>query len=336
MRGFILLILFMFIASVSNSSTIRMKSGDIIEGDVIERAEREIKVDNGTGIIISYYFDEIESIDGERPEKHSEGYQTIKQHYYCGVRTIINLKDGFKQGVQRSYYKNGNIYKEENYEKGKLNGLVQVFDVNGNLIEKNNFVNDRKEGLSFQYYENGTIKDEVNFKFGIETGLSKNYYKDGSLMVEENYVNNEVNITIFDRDGSKLGSFYTKDGKFYHENGKILNGLNIVKFSNGNNFIEEEFNDGVLNGSSIVYYESGNIRSSGNYKKDLPAGSFSYYNEEGRVEKEEFYDEKENIKIYEKSYYKSGKLKEEILHKEKQRIHKIYDENGEVIFENDR
>jgi len=54
------------------------------------------------------------------------------------------------------------------------------------------------------------------------------------------------------------------------------------------------------------------------------------------VEKEEFYDEKENIKIYEKSYYKSGKLKEEILHKEKQRIHKIYDENGEVIFENDR
>ncbi|MBU1996070.1 MAG: toxin-antitoxin system YwqK family antitoxin, partial [Candidatus Omnitrophica bacterium] len=325
------LILFTFISNVSYAATIRMNNGDIVEGDVVERSESEIKVDNGTGIAISYYLDEIESIDGENPQKYSSGLQTIKQHYYCGIRNLINVKDGMKHGIQRSYYKNGKVYKEENYENGKINDLAKVYDAYGNILEESNYVNGRKEGVTRLYYEDGTIKNEINFKYGIETGLCKAYYKDGSLMTEENFEDNESTLKIFDKNGTMIGSFYTEDGKLFHENGKIFNGRQTVKYSNGNKFLEEEFNDGILNGSSTAFYETGNIKIAGNYEDNEPVGAFKIYNEEGRIEKEENYEAKKG-KTYEKSYYKNGKLKEEIYYNDRF-VHKIYDENGEVLFE---
>ena len=48
-------------AGVAQAETIRLKSGQTIEGTVVERAEDSIKVDIGLGIPVTYYLDEIES-----------------------------------------------------------------------------------------------------------------------------------------------------------------------------------------------------------------------------------------------------------------------------------
>ena len=47
------------------SETIKLKNGRVIKADIIKRTDNSIKVDiNGTSI--TYYFDEIESIDARR------------------------------------------------------------------------------------------------------------------------------------------------------------------------------------------------------------------------------------------------------------------------------
>ena len=49
------------LAGTAQAETIRLKSGLVVEGIVVERAEDFIKVDIGLGIPVTYYLDEIES-----------------------------------------------------------------------------------------------------------------------------------------------------------------------------------------------------------------------------------------------------------------------------------
>ena len=55
----------------SHATIIQFNSGRIVEGEILKRDDDLIIVDSGIGIPITYYFDEIRSIDGEmiRPVK---------------------------------------------------------------------------------------------------------------------------------------------------------------------------------------------------------------------------------------------------------------------------
>lgn len=53
-------ILAFLISSTAQAETIRLKSGEVIEGTIVERRADAIKVDTGIGIAVTYYLDEIE------------------------------------------------------------------------------------------------------------------------------------------------------------------------------------------------------------------------------------------------------------------------------------
>lgn len=333
MRKFVIMLVFVFVSNTALATTIRLRNGDILEGTIVERSEDVVKIDNGSGVSIDYYVDEIESVDGESLHSFLKGFQTVKQYYYCGVRDIMNMKDGISQGAHKTFYKNGKVYQEENYENGKLDGLVKIYGLNGNVQEEESYVKGRKDGVSREYNEDGKISKETNYKYGMEVGFTKLYYDDGSLFVERFIENNESSIKLFDKEGNVLKEFYTNDGKMFHKNGKVLQGLEVTRYPNGNKLLEEEFKDGVLNGISNVYYEQGNIKHSGSYVDGEPVGSFKFYNNSGRMEKEEYYEIEKGI-MYEKSYYINGQLKEETFFSDNVDIsHKIFDENGDIIYE---
>lgn len=63
-RSFIFLILLSFLTFSSYAETIKLKSGKTIEVRIIEKNDNSIKVDIG-GMPITYYLNEIESIDGK-------------------------------------------------------------------------------------------------------------------------------------------------------------------------------------------------------------------------------------------------------------------------------
>lgn len=52
----------LIMATIARAETIRLKSGQTIEGTVVERTKDSVKVDTGVGVSITYYLDEIEEI----------------------------------------------------------------------------------------------------------------------------------------------------------------------------------------------------------------------------------------------------------------------------------
>lgn len=61
----ILVFLLLFSASLSSAETIQLKSGKTIEGKIVEKTDKYIKVDIGIGVPITYFLDDIVSIDGQ-------------------------------------------------------------------------------------------------------------------------------------------------------------------------------------------------------------------------------------------------------------------------------
>ena len=75
-----LFVLTIFIWSSSNifASVVVLNSGKIIENDITYRDEELIKIDSGYGIDITYYLDEVKSIDGKSPSIPSE--ESVEVH----------------------------------------------------------------------------------------------------------------------------------------------------------------------------------------------------------------------------------------------------------------
>lgn len=61
-----LLLMFLFLPVYVFAETIVLKSGKTIEGKLLEKTDKAIKIDI-SGIPITYYYEEIESIDGQIP-----------------------------------------------------------------------------------------------------------------------------------------------------------------------------------------------------------------------------------------------------------------------------
>lgn len=60
----ILIFILLFISSLTFAETITLKSGKTIEGKIVEKTDKYIKVDIGVGMPITYFLDEIENIGG--------------------------------------------------------------------------------------------------------------------------------------------------------------------------------------------------------------------------------------------------------------------------------
>ena len=71
MKKFLLLIvIFIVLPSLVNASEIILKSGQKIDGKIIEQTNKFIKIDTGVGMAITYYSDEIDTVDGRNLQDH--------------------------------------------------------------------------------------------------------------------------------------------------------------------------------------------------------------------------------------------------------------------------
>lgn len=67
MKKIVLFFIFIFIASPLFAETIMLKSGKSIEGKILERTDKSIKIDF-YGVVLNYFLDEIDNIDGKKLE----------------------------------------------------------------------------------------------------------------------------------------------------------------------------------------------------------------------------------------------------------------------------
>lgn len=61
--------------SFSLAETIKLKSGKVWTGKIIDRTDKLIKIDMGFGVPVTYYLDEIESIEKEQPSQAQKAAQ---------------------------------------------------------------------------------------------------------------------------------------------------------------------------------------------------------------------------------------------------------------------
>lgn len=128
------------------------------------------------------------------------------QKYYSSGKVFIISRyiDDILEGIVISKYKNGNIQAENNYIKGKLNGVSKQYDNKGKLIREISYQDNLIYGNCI-YYEDGIIQSERYYKNGIEDGPCKDYDKKGNLIHEYIiHTNGERTNNICYKNGKKV------------------------------------------------------------------------------------------------------------------------------------
>lgn len=75
------------------------------------------------------------------------------------------------------YYKNGNIFRKQNYSEGKLEGKFSEFYNTGELKIIGKHENGLREGVWKTFYKNGKIKKKGKYRNGEKVGIWKTFYK---------------------------------------------------------------------------------------------------------------------------------------------------------------
>jgi len=229
-------------------------------------------------------------------------------------RLKINRRDhnNLKQGRWYTFYGNGNIHVEGNYQDDLKEGYFKEYAENGDLISVDKYVKDvkqaeaqeiRKLDIKNEYYPEGKIRASGTYRNGTPEGIYREFNLMGQITRSLVYdMGTVIGEGIVEEDGSRNGHWKDlypdgkikaegdyKDGKqvgewkFYYPSGKLEQ---VGKFSNSGKFNgtwkwyydsgqlmrEEEYDNGLKDGMHTEYEENGKVVEEGEYIKDLEDG----------------------------------------------------------------
>ncbi|MBU0469417.1 MAG: hypothetical protein KKF78_08570 [Candidatus Omnitrophica bacterium] len=310
----ILLTILFLLTSNSFSSTIELKTDDVVEGTITELSNKKIKVNIGLPIDISLYIDEIKSIDSEPISDYIR--RTLPSELLSSDGSVkpkdiyTRIKSNPKVPNQH-FYPAGNLYIESNFdEDGFLNGNHKIFDPQGNIVERSSYVKGLKNGLTHSFYENGTVKSETNFKLGEQDGSTKFFYEDNYLfaILYDGNRSESSSDKLYKRDGTLITELFYNNEKLIDNTDKPYNGMLDVKYGNGNTFFRGVYKDGLTTDTFQSFYENGTIMT------------------------EEIYNNVDNC-FTQKDFYRNGALRQEKIDCKKTNTLRIYDIDGNIAFE---
>jgi antitoxin component YwqK of YwqJK toxin-antitoxin module len=229
-------------------------------------------------------------------------------------RLKINRKDhnNLKQGPWYTFYGNGNIHIEGNYQDDLKDGYFKVYAENGDLISVDKYVKDVKQpeaqeikklDVKNEYYPDGKIKASATYRNDTLEGIYREYNPAGQItrsliydmgtvtgegIVKEDgncdghwkdlYPDGKTKAEGDYKDGLKVGEwkFYYPDGKL-EQNGKFTStgkfqGIWKWYYESGQLLREEEYDNGLKDGMHTEYAENGNVLEEGEYVNDLEDG----------------------------------------------------------------
>lgn len=164
--------------------------------------------------------------------------------------------------VNQTQYENGNLREELPYNKdSRIHGLKRTFYTNGQIKTEENYNNGKKEGPYKTYYSNGQIEAEGTYKDNKPSGAFKRYYENGNTEVEGNLIG-------IDKDGNPQ---YSGAVKSYFDDGKIQSEGNyndkgkkdgVFKFYDlkGGIKSEESYKNDVRNGKFVEYRDGAVVK----------------------------------------------------------------------------
>jgi antitoxin component YwqK of YwqJK toxin-antitoxin module len=199
--------------------------------------------------------------------------------------TIVN---GYRDGIDTSYFSNGCRQSIQAYAMGKLNGKSTVFYESGRKEREINHVNNLLQGtyILFDDNERNDTIELHTYKNNLMDGVQKYYYLDSKL-----------GKMVYYKAGLQDGPHIT-----YTDSGKVEMRLN--------------YKQGKKDGKWTYYYESGKEAHIENWSNGLKNGEFKTVDEKGMLLQQAFYQN--NLPTGKHlEYYPDGKLKYQVTYSNK-------------------
>lgn len=143
------------------------------------------------------------------------------------IKSEVNYKVGKKNGYERSWYDNGQMSFEANYENGQIVSEKSWFK-NGNLQHSENYRNNQKMGYNRWWHDNGQMSFEAYYEGGKTVGIAHRWYSNGQTKYEGNYKDGKEHgvHSIYGKDGTLIGEITFMNGS------KIKSTFNLESFKN--------------------------------------------------------------------------------------------------------
>lgn len=105
--------------------------------------------------------------------------------YFAGLMPKYSRMKGTK--TERTYHRNGRIYQEVPFVKGKIHGLIREWHKNGTLAKEIPMKEGVRHGVCKEWNDAGQLLGTFEMRMG--TGVSKHWFPDGQLGLEISVIN---------------------------------------------------------------------------------------------------------------------------------------------------
>jgi antitoxin component YwqK of YwqJK toxin-antitoxin module len=247
-----------------------------------------------------------------------------------------NYKDDQLVGKFTTWFENGQVHEEQNWDNGKPIGkhityhVLKVGEVQPQIAKSLSYDEGHLHGEQKAFYPNGNVLSIINYEHGVLDGKRAFYGSNRESMSEANFEEGKLVGKYFEftPEGRQVYSVY-RDNK--------LNGLYQVYFPENDIFgrvkaFEANYILGKIEGEAAEFNEAGSKISSTFYKEGKKEGIATVYSKDGRVLiTAEFKNDNQHGPAYE--YYPNGKIKRQVnfVNDLKQGQEITYNELGKVI-----
>ncbi|MFZ4785681.1 MAG: hypothetical protein ACOYLH_09395 [Flavobacteriales bacterium] len=250
-------------------------------------------------------------------------------YFYHENGEVANIYSYFANkpdGLCKSYFSNGVLRKEEDYDNGLYNGKVREYNVTGFIVSESTYENGKESGAGKAFHDNGAPQYEYSVNANGEVPVT--YFSENGIK--------SSTMTMKGSDPIGKATYYLANGNEDYSldfvNGKT-NGSFVTHFSDGTKSVEGEFKDGEREGLWKYYYHEGGVKEEGTYKNGELNGEWKNYYPNGQLETTSFY-KSDKLDGVRKEYGRTGAVISEIEYKQGKAVaYKYLDKNGNVIKE---
>jgi len=123
--------------------------------------------------------------------KPYSGY-SVKYHKNDTLMERIGFYKGKKQGVAKSWFRNGVLRMESHYEQNKLVGSYKAWWNNKVLALESHYESGKLQGVQKRWHYTGVLAKKRNLEQGKENGMQQAWLKNGKMYVNYEAKNGRI------------------------------------------------------------------------------------------------------------------------------------------------
>lgn len=185
---------------------------------------------------------------------YDDGHVKVNMKFGLSAEEHLYV-NGQEEGVQKSWYKNGQPHREYNRHDGHFTGSFKEYGEDGTLLKEQNYnAEGKKDGHQREWYADGSKRSHEVYENGVANGTFHQRYPNGQLKESTCYRNGEKEYIsrAWHEDGTQAKQEFYEKGKpigKWQEWYPSGNQKSSIDFTDGNHQLRTD------------WYENGNMKS---------------------------------------------------------------------------